>query len=229
MRRGFQRIFIFIGIMAALGLCGCGKKEIPVREVDPEDIKVLREFFVYDGIGFYADGLKWSDSWEDVKESRGIENADVLNEFTINDIMEGYRVKSDLWDEVPGCDAQESYSFSVGNRLSDVVVTVSISTEEAARTLLNEIFPWVKQNFPEEYYSSDLLEQELDTAIETLINLDDGNIESMTWNAEDCSQFNIEIRGFDNTGYMEITLIIRTPELSSSTVRRSIADVDRFQ
>ena len=77
MRRGFQRIFIFIGIMAALGLCGCGKKETPVREVDPEDIKVLREFFVYDGIGFYADGLKWSDSWEDVKESRGIENADV--------------------------------------------------------------------------------------------------------------------------------------------------------
>lgn len=51
----------------------------------------------------------------------------------------------------------------------------------------------------------------------------------MTWNAEDCSQFNIKIRGFDNTGYMEITLIIRTPELSSSTVRRSIADVDRFQ
>ncbi len=229
MRRRFQRIFIFIGIMAALGLCGCGKKETPVREVDPEDIKVLRDFFVYDGIGFYADGLKWSDSWEDVKESRGIENADVLNEFTINDIMEGYRVKSDLWDEVPGCDAQESYSFSVGNRLSDVVVTVSISTEEAARTLLNEILPWVKQNFPEEYYSSDLLEQELDTAIETLINLDDGNIESMTWNAEDCSQFNIKIRGFDNTGYMEITLIIRTPELSSSTVRRSIADVDRFQ
>lgn len=229
MKRGFQRIFIFIGIMAALGLCGCGKKEIPVREVDPEDIKVLREFFVYDGIGFYADGLKWSDSWEDVKESRGIENADVLNEFTINDIMEGYRVKSDLWDEVPGCDAQESYSFSAGNRLSDVEVTVSISTQEAARTLLNEILPWVKQNFPEEYYSSDLLEQELDTAIETLINLDDGNIESMTWNAEDCSQFNIKIRGFDNTGYMEITLIIRTPELSSSTVRRSIADVDRFQ
>lgn len=148
---------------------------------------------------------------------------------SINDIMEGYTVKSDLWDEVPGCDAKESYSFSAGNRLSDVEVTVSISTEEAARTLLNEIFPWVKQNFPEEYYSSDLLEQELDTAIETLINLDDGNIESMTWNAEDCSQFNIEIRGFDNTGYMEITLIIRTPELSSSTVRRSIADVDRFQ
>lgn len=229
MRRGLKRIFIFIGIIAALGLCGCGKKEAAVREADPEDIKVLRDFFVYDGIGFYADGLKWSDSWEDVKEARDIENADILKKFTINDIMDGYTVKSAFWDEVSGCEVQESYSFSAGNWLSDVIVTIRISTEEAARTLLNEILPWVNQNLPEPYYASALLAQELDTGMEALIDLDYGSAESMTWNAKDHSQFNLEIMGFDNTGNMEITFIIRTPELFSSTARRSIADVDRFQ
>lgn len=225
MRRRFEKIIISTGIIFVLGLCGCGKKEDTVQAVDPENMKILHDYFVYNGNGFYVDGLEWSDSWEDVREARGIEDTNILQEFTINDTMKGYTVQSDLWDEIPGCAAEENYSFSEEGQLSDIEVKVSISSEEAARTLLSEILPWVQNNLPEPFYSSELLEQDADAIIETLLK----QSTPMTWNAEDGSQFNFETTGFDSTGYMSTSFLVRTPEFSSSTVMRSIADGARFR
>lgn len=214
MKKGMiQKIAAVCVLAVILSLCGCGKSE--QRKV----IHVLHNYFIYcNDENIMIESLEWTDTWEEVKKARNIQEQEVLREETQGEFGNEKYVESSLWGG-DGCEAEERYSFTDADELCHVQVTLKMSSEEAVRECLNEIVPWAKNALPSPASSPETWEKNTDEIVEEIIKG-----ETLTyWIAPDGSRFKIDVE--PSGDYTTVILAARTPRDTGSETGKSIADV----